>query len=419
MKFVRLFVLIAIVALVAQGLGTGTPAKAQDNVIKIVSHSPLSVKSVELGTAIRNGTELAIKLHGKAITDAGFELVFEPKDDQGDQARGTANAQDIVNDPAILAVIGHLNSGIALPASVIYDKAGLVMISPANTNVQITDRGLPTVNRVCGRDDAQGAAGANYATGELKVKSVYVIHDKTAYGEGVATPFRDSIEAAGVEVLGFEGTEEKSNFDAILTPVLAQSPELIYYGGLYDQGGGVLLKQAREKGFEGYFMGADGLDASDMAKIAGDAVVDLIYTTTAGPAALFPDAKQFIEDYKAEYGVDPAPYAAEGYASTQIVLAAIEQVIKDNGGKLPTREEVAKAVRATKELDTIIGKITFDANGDPEVANYYILKATSSNPDDWGKNEIIFTTTAPSPLTKGAEGTMEAMDATMEATAAQ
>src|SRR3954471_24926622 len=117
MKFVRVFALVAIVALLSQALSVATPTRAQDKVIKIVSHSPLSVKRVQLGTAIRNGTELAIKQHGKAITDAGFELVFEAKDDQGDQARGTSNAQDIVNDPAILAVIGHFNSGIALPAS--------------------------------------------------------------------------------------------------------------------------------------------------------------------------------------------------------------------------------------------------------------------------------------------------------------
>jgi branched-chain amino acid transport system substrate-binding protein len=312
-----------------------------------------------------------------------------------------------------LGVIGHLNSGVAIPSSVKYDEQGLVMVSPANTATAITDRGLKTVNRVCGRDDSQGSAGANYAANELKVKSVYIVQDKTAYGEGVATSFRDTIEGLGVDVQGFEGTEEQSNFDAILTPILAQNPDLLYWGGLYNNGGAALVKQARAKGYKGFIMGADGLDSTDMAKDAGDAAVGVIYTTTAGPASLFPDAKKFIEDYKAEFGIDPQPYAAESYASTQILLAAIEKAAKDAGG-LPTREAVAAAVRATKDFATIIGKITFDANGDPTVASYYILKVGSANPDDWGKNEIVQVTTAPSPLTAKAM-----MAATPAATAAK
>ncbi len=412
MKTVRLFVLVAVIALLAQALGPVTVRAQNKGTIKIASHSPLSGGQSQNGTGIRNGSELAVTQLKKAIEDLGFTVQFVPYDDQADPKVGPANAQQMVNDKAIMAVIGHYNSGVAIPSSVVYNDNDLVMVSPANTNPAITDRALPTVNRVCGRDDAQGAAGAAFAIDQLKIKTAYVIHDKTTYGQGVATFFQKKLEAEGVQVLGFEGTEEQSNFDAILTPILAQNPDLVYFGGIYNQAA-VLFKQARDKGIKAQFMGPDGLDSPDLAKIAGDAVVGLIYTTTAGPVSVYPDAKQFASDYKDAYKTDPPPYAAESYAATQIALAAIEKAIKDNGGNMPTRKAVAANVRATKDFKTVIGPITFDANGDPVVASYYVLKVASADPAVWDKNPLIFTSQAKSPLAAAAAG------ATPAATAAQ
>lgn len=397
MRPIKFFALVVVAAILLQGLGSAPVAVAQDNVIKIASQSPLSGGQSLLGTAIRNGVELAIEQLSKPITDMGFQIQYVPFDDQATPDVGVSNAQQLVNDQAILAVIGHLNSGVAIPSSEVYNQQDLVMVSPANTNVNITDRGYPTVNRVCGRDDAQGAAGANFAINELKVTSAYVIHDKTAYGEGVATFFRDALEAAGVEVLGFEGTTETSNFDAVITPIVAQNPDLVYFGGIYNQAA-VFFKQAREKGVQSKFMGPDGMDGSDLAAIAGEAVVGLVYTSAAGPVSVYPAAQKFAEDYRAKFNINPEAYAAEAYASTQIVLAAIEGILKANGGKMPTRKDVAAAVRATKDFDTVIGKITFDANGDPTVATYYILEVASADPAKWSENKLITSVTAPSPL---------------------
>ncbi len=404
MKTLKLLTIVAVLAILAQAYGPLTVRAQSGGTIKVASHSPLSGGQSVLGTAIRNGTDLAVQQLKGNIEKLGFKVEFVPFDDQADPKVGPANAKNIVNDKAIMGIIGHLNSGVAIPSSVVYNDNDLVMISPANTNVKITDRGFPTVNRVCGRDDAQGSAGANFAIQQLKIKSAYIIHDKTAYGQGVAEFFRQGLEAGGVQVLGFEGTEEKSNFDAVLTPILAQTPDLIYFGGIYDQAA-VFFKQAREKGIKAQFMGPDGMDSSDMAKIAGDAAVGMVYTTAAGPVSVFPDAKQFTEDYKKVFTINPEPYAAESYASTQILLAAIEKAINDNGGKMPDRKTVAANVRATKGFKTIIGTITFDANGDPEVASYYILKVKSADPANWGTNELIFTTQAKSPLAaKAAAG---------------
>lgn len=403
MKAFKVLAVLAIIALVGSGFALAPAASAQSNVIKIASQSPLSGGQSVLGTAISNGVRLAIEQLSKPLQDLGFTVEYVPFDDQATPDVGVSNAQNIVNDAAILAVVGHLNSGVAIPSSEVYNRSDLVMVSPANTNPAVTDRALPTVNRVCGRDDTQGTVGANYALGELKAKTAYVIHDKTAYGEGVATFFRDVFQANGGEVLGFEGTEEKANFDAILTPIVASAPDVIYFGGIYDQAA-LFFKQAREKGLTSQFMGADGLDSSDLVKIGGEATVGTIFTSTAGPADLFAEATQFLEDYKKAYSTEIVEtYAPEAYASTQVVLAGIEAAIKANDGKLPTRKQVAEAVRATKDLATVIGPITFDGNGDKTIATYYVLKAVSADPaatPSW--KELITTTTAPSPLSAKA-----------------
>jgi len=402
MKAFKVLAVLAIVALVGSGFALAPTASAQSNVIKIASQSPLSGGQSVLGTAISNGARLAIEQLSKPIEDLGFKIEYVPFDDQATPDVGVSNAQNIVNDAAILAVVGHLNSGVAIPASEVYNKSDLVMVSPANTNPAVTDRGLPTVVRICGRDDTQGTVGANYALNELKAKTAYVIHDKTAYGEGVATFFRDVFQANGGEVLGFEGTEEKANFDAILTPIVASAPDVIYFGGIYDQAA-LFFKQAREKGLTSQFMGADGLDSSDLVKIGGEAMVGTIFTSTAGPAELFPEAKQFIEDYKKTFKTEIVEtYAAEAYAATQVVLAGIEAAIKANNGALPTRKQVTEAVRATKDLSTVIGAITLDGNGDKVEATYYILKAVGADPAGAWK-ELLTTTTAPSPLAAKAK----------------
>ncbi|MBX3064537.1 MAG: branched-chain amino acid ABC transporter substrate-binding protein [Anaerolineae bacterium] len=399
MKSFKVLGLALALALAASALGATPVAKAQDKVIKIASQSPLSGGQSVLGTAISNGTRLGVEQLSKTLEDKGFTVEYVAFDDQATPDVGVANAQNIVNDASILAVVGHLNSGVAIPSSEVYDKSNLVMVSPANTNVNVTDRGLKTVNRLCGRDDAQGLVGADYVANTLGAKSVYVLHDKTAYGEGVATSFRDAAAAAGLEVLGFDGTEEKNDFTTIITPIIAQNPDLIYFGGIYDQAA-LFFKQTREAGYTGTFMGPDGMDSSDTAKIGGEAVVGMVYTTTAGPASVYPDAAQFVTDYKARFSINPEPYAVESYSAVQVIVAAIDS-ITTAGGDLPTREAVAAAVRATSGLSTLIGPITFDANGDPDYAAYYVLKVASADPAAWSDpgNELAARVEIASPLT--------------------
>ena len=379
----RVWLVLALLAVLTVALVPASELGAQGKgTIKVATQSPLSGGQAALGEGIKLGTQLAVEQLRGNLTKQGFKVELVPFDDQAKPDVGVANAKNIIADKDILVVIGHLNSGVAIPSSEVYKEVDLPMISPANTNEKITDRGYPNVYRVCGRDDVQGPVGAEFAALTLKVKSVYVVHDKTTYGQGVAEAFKAEAEKKGVKVLAFEGTEEKSNFDPIITPIKAKNPDLVYFGGIYDQGA-PFFKQAREKGVKAKFLGPDGLDSSDLVKIGGKALVGLYYTTAAAPSSS-PQAKKFGDDFKKKFGKNPEPYAAESFVATAIALKAIESTVA--GGKAPTRATVAGAIRKVKYTG-MTGAIEFDDKGDPKKASYYVMQVSSDNPEKWGDNK--------------------------------
>jgi branched-chain amino acid transport system substrate-binding protein len=319
----------------------------------------------------------------------GFKVELAPYDDQANPDNGVANAKQIVTDPEILCLVGHLNSGVMIPSSEEYHTAGLAAISPANTNVKVTDRGYPEINRIVGRDDVQGAVAAQFAF-DQGWKTAYVLHDKTAYGQGLADFFKLKFEELGATVAGFEGTEEKANFDPIITPILSANPDMVFFGGIYDQAG-VFFKQARDKGYEGIFMGPDGMDSSTLADLAGDALTTgggMVYSTVAGPANVYPGTAKFIDDFTAKYGAAPQPFAAQAYDAMGICLKGIEQAVAGNGGNKPSREQVATAVRATSGYAGITGSLSFNDNGDLESAKYFVIRVLSPDSSAWGDNAI-------------------------------
>jgi branched-chain amino acid transport system substrate-binding protein len=361
------------IALLAVCAVIPTTAWAQKGKIKIAVQAPLSGEQAALGEHIKLGAQLAVEESTKAFKDLGYELVLVPQDDQAKPEVGVANARNMVADPDVLLIVGHFNSGVALPASEVYKDAMLTMISPANTATEITDRGYPNVNRVCGRDDVQGPVGARFAAQDLKLRSVYIIHDKTLYGQGVAENFRNEAKKLGMNVLGFEGTEERANFSPMIIPLKAKNPDLVYFGGIYHQGG-LLLKQLREKGVNAKFMGPDGLDSAEMAKIAGPAVIHSYYTSVAGPPDAYPETAAFAKKYKQRFGKETESFGMYGYDAALVGIKAIEQWIQANGGKKPSRTEVSTAVRKIKNFRGITGAIAFDSKGDPVKAKYFVLQ---------------------------------------------
>lgn len=352
-----------------------SPASAwgQKGILKVATQTPLSGEQAAIGEHIKLGAQLAVEQAAKDFRALGFDLIFVPYDDQAKPEVGVANARNIVSDPDVVLVVGHYNSGVALPSSEVYKDSMLAMISPANTATEITDRGYANVNRVCGRDDIQGPAGARFAAQDLKLKSVYIVHDKTLYGQGIADTFRDEAEKLGLKIIGYDGTEERANFAPMIIPMRAKNPDLVYFGGIYHQGA-LLLKQMREKGVNAVYMGPDGLDSSEMVKIAGSRVIGTYYTTVAGPIDAYPESAAFAKKFKARFGKEVESFGMYGYDAALVGLKAMEQAIRANGGRKPARAQVAASIRKLKGFKGVTGSIAFDGKGDPVKAKYFVLR---------------------------------------------
>jgi branched-chain amino acid transport system substrate-binding protein len=348
------------------------------SVIKIATQSPLSGGSATLGEAIKLGAQLALEEQKDKFKDLGYEIQLIPYDDQGDPKKGVANAELVGADKEILAVVGHLNSGVAIPSSVTYEKYKIPMVSPANTATEVTDRGLAAVNRIVARDDFQGPAGAEFAVNKLGAKKIFIIQDKTAYGTGLAEAFKAAAEELGAEIVGFEGiTVGEKDYNGVLNQVVAQAPDLVYFGGLYSEGG-LIIKQGREKGLEVPFMGGDGLDSSTLVEIAGDSVKNTFITSVAGDTTATDAGKDFAAKYKDKFGKNVESYSAYGYDSMGVVLKGIEDAINGNDGKLPSREQVRDAVRGVTDFQGVVTTVTFDDKGDNENAQVFIYEFTEA-----------------------------------------
>ena len=353
--------------------------------IKIATQSPLSGPQAAIGVGIQQAADLGIEQLTAPLTELGFTVELAPFDDQAQPEVGTANANNIVSDPEILCVDGHLNSGVALAALPVYSGDDLVMVSPANTAPAVTED-FANAYRIVGRDDLQGPIGARFANDTLQASSVYIIHDTTDYGQGVAEFFQQEAETLGIQVVGFEGTAETSVFDSLITPITAANPDLIYFGGIYSQAG-PFFRQARERGIESAFLGPDGMDNPELAELAGDAVGGMYYTSVAAPVSQFPDAAQFAQDYQDAYGEPAPPFSPQSYDAVGICTQAIAQAAEEAGG-VPTRTQVLEAMQNLEPYDGITGTYTFDADGDPDPGTYYVLQVNEAgSPDEWDTNE--------------------------------
>ena len=210
----------------------------------------------------------------------------------------------------------------------------------------------------------------------LKAKKIFIVQDKTAYGTGIAEAFKEGAEKAGAEILGFEGiTLGEKDFNGVLNQVLSKKPDLVYFGGIYAEGG-LLIKQAREKGIDIPFMGGDGMDASTLVEIAGDAIKNTYITSVAGDSTKTEEGKSFMERYKEANKKDAEAYSVYGYDSMGVVLKGIEDAIKANNNKMPTREQVRDAVRGIKDYQGVLTEVSFDDIGDNEYAKVFIYNFT-------------------------------------------
>ena len=345
-------------------------APAEPTVVVTIAHAgPLTGSIAHLGKDDENGVRLAvdqtnakkIKIDGKVLS-----IKFMTEDDQADPKVGTTVAQKLV-DAKVAAVIGHLNSGVTIPASEIYNKAGIPVISGSATNPTLTERGLKTVFRTVGRDDQQGPALATYIANELKGKKVALIDDKTAYGEGLANEVEKTLKASKVNPVARERTTDKeTDFKAILTKIKAKSPDVVFHGGM-DATGGPLLKQARELGIKAVFVFGDGACTNEMAKLAGDAAEGFVCSQAGLPSEAA--SKEFLTAFNAKYG-EVKQYAPYFYDGAMAMVEAMKKANSVDPAKFGPEVFNVSFAGAT-------GKVEFDAKGDRKDAEITIFKMTS------------------------------------------
>ena len=354
MKKLLLFLTLAVIASVSF---------AADAKIKIGLAAPLTGSYAKIGNDMLNGAVLAIEQKNAAGGVRGKQIELIKRDDQGEPKQAISVARELT-DARVACVVGHFNSGCTIPASEIYNEAKVPAVTPASTNPQVTDRGYMYMFRVCGRDDQQGTVGAKFVAEELKLKKVAVLHDKTTYGQGLADEFKKMAEKLGLDVVYYAGIpKEEYDFRANITAMKGKAPELVYFGGIYNQAG-PLVVQMKQSGLNAKFMSGDGTIDKEFIKSGGKAAEGVFLTFGPDPAKV-PSAKPFIDNYKKRFGEDIGTYSVYGYDAANVLLKAIEKAGNADG------EQIAKAMHATT-FDCAMGKIAFDDRGDIK-ASYYIL----------------------------------------------
>jgi len=346
--------------------GAAGKASTIQRVVKIGHAAPLTGAIAHLGKDNENGVRLAIEeANAKGLTLGGEKVAFEmiSEDDEGKENKGPIIAQKFV-DAKVAGVVGHLNSGVTIPASAVYNQAGIPMISGSATNPKLTEQGFKVAFRTVGRDDQQGPAIARYLVSEHKPKSVAVIDDATAYGEGLANEVEKTLKASGVNVLPREkGTQETRDWKAILTKLKGKGPDAIFYGGM-DSGAGPLMKQGRELGLKAVFSFGDGACTDKMKELAGAASEGLVCSQAGIPVQA--SSKGFLEAYRKKFNSDPVIYAPFTYDAANLIIAAMQAANSTDPAKyLP---ELAKI-----KYQGASGHIEFDAKGDRKDAEMTIF----------------------------------------------
>ncbi len=349
-----------IVAAVA--LATGS-AYAQDMVVKIGHVGPTSGQIAHLGKDNENGARMAIdELNAKGVTIGGKKAKFEllAEDDGADPKQGTAAAQKLV-DAKVNGVVGHLNSGTSIPASKIYSDAGIPQISPSATNPKYTRQGYKTTFRVVADDVHLGGTLGKYAVTQLKGKSIAVIDDRTAYGQGVADEFEKGVKSAGGKTVDRQFTTDKAtDFTAILTSLKAKNPDVVFFGGM-DAVAGPMLRQMKQLGINAKFMGGDGICSGELPKLAAGTMADgQVVCAEAG--GVEGEAKKSMDDFKAgfkkKFNADVQIYAPYVYDAVNVMVAAMVKAGSADPAKyLPV---LAK----TEGYKGVTGTIAFDEKGD-------------------------------------------------------
>jgi branched-chain amino acid transport system substrate-binding protein len=390
-RFWRIPVLIAVTALVLSACGsnkdgsTSATTAPNTNTVKIGVIAPLSGSLSALGQGIKNSVDLAIKQANAKNKVKGWTIELAAEDDTAKADVGAQVASKLESDPAIAGVVGTLNSSVALQVQPILARANIVMVSPANTGIELTQgtdpaakkRPYPNYFRVATTDAIQGPFAANYASKDLNAKNVVTIHDKKTYGQGLVAEFTKQIVKNGGKVVAAETINPgDQDFSAVLTKIKPLNADLIYYGGEYPEAQ-LLTSQAKAQGIKAPLMGGDGIFDKTYIQTAKDAAEGDLCTSVGAPTDDLASAADFVSAYKAAgYKDDFSAYGAYSYDAANVIIEALAKVLSGKTSLTPAlKTDIIAAVQATK-LDGVTGKLAFDEFGDTTTKVLTVYKVT-------------------------------------------
>ncbi len=348
------YMLMAAVA--ASALAT-TAARAD---INVATAGPMTGQYASFGAQMKAGAEQAVEDLNAAGGVLGEKLNLFVGDDACDPKQAVAVANDMVaNDVVFMA--GHFCSGSSIPASAVYTEEGVLMISPASTNPKLTDEGGPNVFRVCGRDDQQGLVAGKFLADKFGGKNIAVIHDKTAYGKGLADETKKTLNNEGVQEVLYEAyTAGEKDYSALVSKLKVNNVDVLYVGGYHTEAG-LIVRQMRDQGMDTLLVSGDALVTDEYWSITGDAGEGTLMTFSPDPRKN-PGAADIVAKFRAK-GIEPEGYVLYTYAAMQVFAQAAEKAGSTDLGKI-------LPVLNSETFKTVLGDLSFDDKGDVTLPGY-------------------------------------------------
>ncbi len=337
------------------------------------------------------GSELAIMQLSGPLMDLGYEVKLALYDDQTDKTVAVNKAKKITADPDVLCVVGPMLSYIVKPVKEIYHQAGLAFISPSDEAPFINQGQYLEVNRLVGGRAGVGMAGAQFAEAQ-GYSRVFVIRSTDEFSQSSAYYFRDEANRLGIEVFGYITTDIIKEFGNLIDRLMAANTDMVYFSTRNIEQAGTFFREARAAGYTGVFLSNE--TAPSLLESGGPLVIEdggLYFISVGAPLLYYPEAASFLDDFETFYNSAPELIAAQAYDATGICVKAIEQASIAKDGEIPTRAEVANAIRSLQDYQGITGTYTFDIFGNPNPARYFVLQVVSPNPANWDQN-ILFAT---------------------------
>ena len=337
--------------------------------VVVASAGPMSGQYASFGAQLKAGAEMWLKDTNAKGGILGEKVKLVIGDDACDPKQAVAVANKFAGQ-GVTYVAGHFCSGSSIPASKVYTEEGIIQVSPASTNPAFTDKGGPNVFRVCGRDDQQGEVAGAFLAKEYSGKKVAIIHDKTAYGKGLADATKKNMNKGGLKETMYEAiTAGEKDYSALVSKLKSNGIEAVYLGGYHTEGG-LIVRQMRDQGMKTKLISGDALVTAEYWQITGDAGEGTLMTFSPDPRNN-PAAPPLVKQFKAA-GIDPEGYVLYSYAALQVFEQAATQA-----GSLD-RKKVLKAMKKGK-FNTVLGTLSFDKKGDVSLPGYVFYEWSKGN----------------------------------------